>query len=178
MNERVIGVGECGLDYYRLLTNADTQKAVFIDQIKISRDLNLPLIVHSRQAEKDTIDIMKDYCDKNQHIHLHCFTDSINMADIMLNTFPNLYIGFTGVITFESAIHNRQLVKMVPINRLLLETDAPFMSPMPYRGNTCHCGYIPLIAETVGKVKDINIEQVLEITSNNTIQVYRLLNNC
>ena len=173
---KAIAVGECGLDYYRLLTPADIQKQVFIDQIKMSRDLNLPLIVHSRKAEQDTIDIMTQFCDKNQNIHLHCFTDSIQMADIMLNRFPNLCIGFTGVITFDSAKHNRELVEMVPLERILLETDSPYMAPKPYRG-TSHSGYIPIIAETVASVKDIeDVERVLEICSNNAIKLYKLPN--
>ena len=157
------------------MVDAETQKRVFIDQIHISRDFDLPLVVHSRQAEQDTIDILRNHCDRNQNIHLHCFTDSINMAHEMLTIFPNLYIGFTGVITFDTADHNRKLVGMVPLNRMLLETDSPFMAPVPYRGNRSHSGYIPLIAECVSKTKRLDdVELVLPTTYENTVKAYKL----
>eukprot|EP01083_Nonionella_stella_P106685 308147_1 len=174
IHQRVVGVGECGLDYYRMKCDKETQKRVFVDQIQIAMELKLPLVVHSRQAEQDTIDIMQAHCDKNHSIHLHCFTDSIQMAHVMLDSFPNLFIGVTGAVTFDSAVHLRELMQTLPLDRIILETDSPYMTPNPYRGTTCHSGYIPIIAETVAHTKDIETEYVLQRCYDNAIELYKL----
>merc|ERR1712176_2234 len=154
-NPKVVAVGECGLDFHYNRSPQDMQKKVFIEQIEIAKQLDMPLVIHSRKAERDTVEIMKQYCPKNKRIHLHCFTDSVEYAKVMLDAFPNLMIGFTGAITFKNANKNRETVRQVPLNRLLLETDGPYMSPMPYRGKVAHPGYIPLVAEVVAKMHGI-----------------------
>eukprot|EP01084_Bolivina_argentea_P300343 517870_1 len=119
---KIIAIGECGLDYSdERNATKDIQHKAFIEQIMLSVQLNLPLVVHSRQASNDTIDIMRKYCPKNKLIHLHCLTDSLEFAKTMLNDFPNLKIGFTGLILFKKVNELRNVVKNVPLNRILLE---------------------------------------------------------
>ena len=172
-NKKVVAVGECGLDYHYNKSPKDQQKKVFIEQIEISKQLNLPLVIHSREAERDTFEIMKKYCPKNKGIHLHCFTDSYKYGKQMIDEFINLKIGFTGCITFNKANKNRETVKLLPINKILLETDGPYMSPFPYRGKQSHPGYIPIIAQKIANIKNIdNVEMIIKQCRENAKQVY------
>jgi len=175
LNKRIVAVGECGLDFCKNLSERNNQIMVFIEQIKLSILYKLPLIIHTREAEKDTIEILKKYCEKTQKIHLHCFTDSIEMAKELMNFFPNLNIGVT---TFKKAIHNRKLIDVIPLNRLMLETDGPYMSPKPFRGKISHPGYIPIVAQTIAKIKfgreknNDDVEQVLIQCRKNVKFIY------
>eukprot|EP01083_Nonionella_stella_P310562 1103953_1 len=172
-NNKVVGVGECGLDFHYNRSPQDIQKRVFIEQIEISKQLDLPLVIHAREAERDTIEIMKKYCPKHKPIHLHCFTDSLEYGRVMLDSFPNLMIGFTGAITFKKAHHNRNTVRGIPLTRILLETDGPYMAPHPYRGQIAHPGFIPLIAEQIAKLHGVNdVNKVLRQCRLNAKKVY------
>ena len=113
-----MAVGECGLDFHYNKSPKDIQKKVFTEQIEISKQLDLPLVIHAREAENDTIEIMKRYCPSNKCVHLHCFTDSLKYVQIMMQEFPNLCIGFTGAITFKKANNNRNTVKNVSLDRI------------------------------------------------------------
>ena len=174
LNGKMVAVGECGLDYYRNTCDKMVQQQVFVEQIKLSQDLNLPLVVHTRQAEQDTIEIMKKYCNKNQKIHVHCFTDSSDMAQVLCEYFPNLMIGFTGIITFNKNNNQSNLANILDLDRILLETDGPFLSPKPYRGKCSHPGYIPIIAQCIANIKNIDIESVLKRTYNNCTYMYNI----
>mmetsp|Transcript_46481 Transcript_46481/g.74499 ORF Transcript_46481/g.74499 Transcript_46481/m.74499 type:complete len:458 (+) Transcript_46481:31-1404(+) len=172
-NHKVVAVGECGLDFHYNKSPQDVQKKVFVEQIEIAKQLDMPLVVHSRKAENDTIEIMKKYCPANKPIHLHCFTDSLEYGKIILTEFPNLCVGFTGSITFRNADKNRNTVKNIPLNRILLETDGPYMSPTPYYKKVSHPGYIPLIAEQVASLHGIrDVNKVLKQCRLNAKSVY------
>eukprot|EP01084_Bolivina_argentea_P044395 81694_1 len=165
---KIVAIGECGLDY-KDTTNPSKhiQHKVFIEQIELSVQLDLPLVIHSRGACNDTIDIMRKYCPKNKLIHLHCLTDSLQFAEAMLNDFPKLKIGFTGFILSKREKEIKNTVKHVPLNRILLETDAPWFS------SAMHPGTIPKIAKMVSKVHAINdVEKVLKQCRANTKDIY------
>ena len=131
-----------------------------------------PLVVHSREAESETLDILKRKIPKDHKIHIHCFTSSKAFAQDLIGYFPNLFIGFTGVITFASAQSTRDVVQIVPLERILLETDGPFMSPNGFRGYLSHPGFIPLVAKQIAEVKGIPVEKVLQKTRLNANLMY------
>jgi len=171
---KAVAVGEAGLDYHYESDPEvhEVQKKVFRTQMELSTALDLPLVIHTREAESDTLALMREHLPKCARVHVHCFTSSLEMASQLLADFPNLCIGFTGVITFKNAQEIRDVVKIVPLDRILLETDGPFMAPVPYRGKVAHPGHIPKIAAEVAKVKDIDYNEVLEITRQNANRMY------
>ncbi len=153
-------------------SDKEVQKKVFTRQIQKAVALKKPLVVHSRDAEQDTIEIMTKNIPKAHPIHLHCFTGSPEMALALLEAFPNLCIGFTGCITFQSAEDLRAVVKQIPLDRILLETDSPYMAPLPFRGHVCHPGMIPLVGNQVATIKGVTLEEVLDQTRKNAKRVY------
>mmetsp|Transcript_5089 Transcript_5089/g.8883 ORF Transcript_5089/g.8883 Transcript_5089/m.8883 type:complete len:340 (-) Transcript_5089:144-1163(-) len=173
-DRKSVAVGECGLDYYRSLSDPKVQQSVFRKQIRIARELNMPLVVHARDAEEDALDILVDELPSDWNIHLHCYTGTKETALKYLDAFPSLCIGFTGCITFKKSESIRDVVNAVPLDRILLETDAPYMSPVPLRGKACHANMTPLIAAAVSKIKDIPLTEVANVTSENCIRLYRL----
>ena len=183
-------IGECGLDYYVKTKEwgeeevetcpiewRNVQKKAFIEQIELSKSLGLALVIHARdsgsgECERDCLNILKTYASKGQKIHVHCFTGSIEFARELLSTFENLRIGFTGVCTFKNAKKIRDVIEIVPLNRLLLETDGPYMSPSPFRGRVCEPSMIPKIAEEIARVKNVQIEDVFLACRENTRDTY------
>ena len=171
---------------------ADVQRAVFARQIQRAVECKKPLIVHTRDAEDDTLRIMRAHCPVDMRIHVHCFTGSAKMAHTLLGTFANLKIGFTGAITFPKAVAERELIKELPLDvrprvcwvrlliiiiarllqRILLETDSPYMAPVPFRGRVSHPGLIPLVAECIADTKGVTIGAVIEQTRKNVTAVY------
>lgn len=143
-----------------------------------------PIVIHTREAEEDTLEIMHEIVPIDWPIHVHCFTSSLPFGQKLLGHWKNLYIGFTGshvcvrtthftgVITFHSAKELHKTVQEIPLNKIVLETDAPFMAPIPHRGKICHSGYIPHIAEKISTLKNVPIETVYNITRENTKQLY------
>eukprot|EP01126_Amoeba_proteus_P016755 TRINITY_DN1785_c0_g3_i2.p1 TRINITY_DN1785_c0_g3~~TRINITY_DN1785_c0_g3_i2.p1 ORF type:complete len:298 (+),score=57.33 TRINITY_DN1785_c0_g3_i2:114-896(+) len=133
---KCVALGECGLDYVRHLDKCDTkiQKAVFIKQIQLAIKHEKPIVIHSREADEDLLAILGEYIPKNWKIHLHCWTGkNWKIAQHLLNEFPNLFFGFTGVITFPNCNYLREIVRQIPLNRILLETDGPYMAPEGFR---------------------------------------------
>eukprot|EP01089_Gocevia_fonbrunei_P020449 TRINITY_DN7633_c0_g1_i2.p1 TRINITY_DN7633_c0_g1~~TRINITY_DN7633_c0_g1_i2.p1 ORF type:complete len:194 (+),score=29.73 TRINITY_DN7633_c0_g1_i2:41-583(+) len=171
-NAKVVAWGEIGLDYHYDLSDRETQKKVFSQQISKAIELKKPLVIHTREAEEDTYTIMKELVPKDWNIHIHCFTSSKPFAEKLLSEWDNLFIGFTGVITFGTAQNVRDVCKIVPLDRFLLETDGPYMAPTPFRGKTCHSGHIPYIAKKIAEVKEIPIEKVFEEALKNTKRMY------
>eukprot|EP00005_Dracoamoeba_jomungandri_P009612 CAMPEP_0174266930 /NCGR_PEP_ID=MMETSP0439-20130205/31913_1 /TAXON_ID=0 /ORGANISM="Stereomyxa ramosa, Strain Chinc5" /LENGTH=293 /DNA_ID=CAMNT_0015354185 /DNA_START=57 /DNA_END=935 /DNA_ORIENTATION=+ len=145
--------GEIGLDYFYNLSDQDTQKRVFKRQLEKAVECKKPIVIHTREAESDTLAFLREIVPKDWRIHIHCFTSSLSLAETLLAEWPNLCIGFTGVVTFKNSEAIREVVGAVPIERMLLETDGPFMAPMPFRGQTCHSGHIPYTAMTIASVK-------------------------
>jgi len=137
------------------------------------------LVIHTREAEADTFQILKDMVPSEYPIHVHCFTYSKEFAERLLANWSRLFIGFTGVITFPSAqkdlVHKLLDTNLVPLERILLETDGPFMAPVPMRGKVCHSGYIPYIAEFLADRKGVTVSEVYRITTQNAKNVFGLV---
>eukprot|EP00183_Erythrolobus_madagascarensis_P005171 CAMPEP_0185856432 /NCGR_PEP_ID=MMETSP1354-20130828/28989_1 /TAXON_ID=708628 /ORGANISM="Erythrolobus madagascarensis, Strain CCMP3276" /LENGTH=313 /DNA_ID=CAMNT_0028558679 /DNA_START=236 /DNA_END=1180 /DNA_ORIENTATION=- len=173
-DEKSVAVGECGLDFYRNLSDADVQTSVFVKQIRIARELNLPLVIHARDAEQRALEVLSQELPGDWPIHLHCYTGPVDVAQSYLKRFDSLCIGFTGCITFKKSDAIRDVVAVVPLERMLLETDAPYMAPIPFRGKVCHAGMTPLVAAKVAEIKDVSVEKVASTTSANCERLYRL----
>lgn len=178
--DKVVAWGECGLDYYDKDAKGQVddhgvrtlQRQVFARQMDLAVSLNRPLVVHTRYAEEDTLELLKKHMPHLHKIHVHCFTSSLSLASALLDNFPNLHIGFTGVVTFKnsSALHN--VVEQVPLERILLETDGPWMAPVPFRGRVSHPGYVAYVADTIAKLKGVPLQEVFATCRNNTRFVY------
>ncbi len=165
--DKVVAIGEIGLDYYWNKENKDTQKSGFTSQLDLAKELNLPVIIHDRDAHGDTLEILKEY--KPIGV-LHCFSGSVEMAQEIINL--GMYIGIGGVVTFKNAKNLPDVIKAVPMERILLETDAPYLAPEPFRGKRNNSALIPFIAEKIGDIKGISKEEVLKITRENAYRLF------
>lgn len=167
-SKKVIGIGEIGLDYHYDDINKDKQKQIFEMQLKIAEKLSLPVVIHSRDATFDTIEILKKYKVKGI---IHCFSGSLETANIYIGMGYKLGIG--GVLTFKNSKLG-EVVKEVSLNSIVLETDSPYLTPDPYRGKTNSSKYIPLIAEKLSQIKDVTINEVAKITTKNCYDLFDL----
>jgi len=165
---KVIAIGEVGLDYYRNLSPKEEQKEVFKKFLTLAEELNLPLIIHAREADNDTLAILKEY--KPKKAVLHCFSASEEMLREALAM--GYYISYTCAVTFKNADNLRQLVKATPIERMFLETDAPYMAPQKFRGLRCEPAYVAILAEEIARIKGLSVEDVSRITSLNAAQFF------
>ena len=170
-NKKIIGIGEIGLDYYWDKSFNDLQKEVFIKQIKLANELNLPISIHDREAHKDTYDILKEY-NKNSQIIMHCFSGSVEFAKECVK--EGWYIALGGVVTFKNAIKMKEVAKNIPIENLLLETDAPYLTPVPYRGKTNQPAYVKYVAEEIARLRDTSFEEIDRITTQNAERVFNI----
>jgi len=166
--DKVVGLGEIGLDYYYVQDNKDVQKELFEKQLKIAEKLNLPIVVHSREATKDTIDILKKY---NLKGIIHCFSGSVESANDYVSM--GYKIGIGGVVTFKNS-NLFKVVESIGVENIVLETDAPYLAPVPFRGKQNSSKYIPYIAERIAEILNIDVEKVAEITTNNAIELFDL----
>ena len=164
-NPKVIAIGETGLDYHYSVEHKVAQQASFITQIEIAKSARKPLIIHTRDARQDTINILTHENARDAGGILHCFTESWEMAKKGLDL--GFYISFSGIITFKSAAELRDVVAKTPIEQMLIETDAPYLTPVPYRGKANHPGFVPYVAKMISEIKNIPIEEVARITSQN-----------
>ncbi len=171
-NNRVVAFGETGLDFYRNDAPQVSQKEAFRHQTRLARELTLPLIVHSREAYKEVLEIMDE--EEVPKAVFHCFSGGDKVANECLAR--NYYISVAGPITFQNAARLREVIKDVPLDRILLETDSPFLAPQPYRGKTNEPAYLPLIAKVVAEVKEISEEEVKKITTGNAFTFFGLNN--
>jgi TatD DNase family protein len=169
---KVVAWGECGLDYYYNHSAKEAQRSCFIDQINLAVKYNKPLVVHTREAEEDTLEIMFKHVPKEHFIHIHCCTSSVKMVKPLLDHFPNLFVGFTGCITFKNNEQIIESLSAVPVHRLLLETDGPYMAPIPFRGAVAHSGMIPFIAIRMAEVKEVSLEDLMTQVRKNTKAIY------
>ena len=165
---KVVGIGEIGLDYYWDKSNIDLQKEIFIKQIELANELNLPLNIHDRDAHKDTFDILKEH-NKNCTGIMHCFSGSPEFAVECLK--EGWYIALGGVVTFKNAKKMKDVAKIVPLEKLLLETDAPYLTPVPYRGEENQPAYVKFTAEEIAKLKGISFEETAQTTSANAEKI-------
>lgn len=171
-NKKIIGIGEIGLDYYWDKTFIDLQKEIFIKQIKLANELNLPINVHDREAHKDTFDIIKEYNDQSKSkVILHCFSGSLEFANECIK--EGWFISLGGVVTFKNAKKMKEVAQNIDENFLLLETDAPYLTPHPYRGTTNQPAYTRLVAEEIARLRESSTEHIMETTTNNAYKVFK-----
>jgi TatD DNase family protein len=173
MNQgKVVAWGEIGLDYHYDYSPRDIQKEIFKKQLIQGLSMNKPCIIHTREADDDTLDILSSTLTSEDRLHIHCFTGTRDFAQQLLALPAQIYFGFTGVITFKSAQSICEALESIPLERLLLETDSPFMAPIPFRGKLCHPGHIPMIAQKMAEVKGIELEEIFHSTRKNTKTLY------
>lgn len=168
---KIVGIGEIGLDYYWDKSFNDLQKEVFIKQIKLANELNFPISVHDREAHKDSFDILTEF-NKNSIVIMHCFSGSVEFMHECVK--QGWYIAIGGVVTFKNAIKMKEVAKEVPIDKLLIETDAPYLTPVPYRGKTNQPAYIKYVAEEIANLRNTSFEEINEQTTKNAKLVFKI----
>ena len=171
LQEKVVAVGEIGLDYYWDNVPADVQKKWFIRQLELAKELDLPVIIHSRDAAEDTLNIMKRYDGKLRGV-IHCFSYSKEMAREYVKM--GFYIGIGGVVTFKNGKKTKAVVSDIPMDRILLETDCPYLAPEPYRGKRNSSLYLPEIAQTIAEIKGMTYEEVVNQTRENAKTLFQI----
>jgi len=167
---KVVGIGETGLDYYYDNSPREQQKLVFCQHLELAKRLDLPVVVHSRDAAKDTLDILKEHA-KNRCV-LHCYSGSLETAEIYLDM--GHYISFAGPITFKNANKIRRVAANIPLDRLFIETDCPYLAPVPKRGNPNEPAWVVYVAEKLAELHDITIDEIKTITMENTRRFFRI----
>lgn len=170
-NKKIIGIGEIGLDYHWEKDKKEAQKNLFEQQLKLAEELNLPVVIHSRDATEDTIQILKKYKVKGT---IHCFSGSKETAEIYIKMGYKLGIG--GVVTFKNS-KLKDVIKELPLHTIVLETDSPYLAPTPYRGEKNEPKYIPIIAEEISRIKQADKQEVESITTKNVYELYQLTKN-
>ncbi|QIQ21203.1 YchF/TatD family DNA exonuclease [Zophobihabitans entericus] len=166
----VVGLGETGLDYYYQKDNMATQQEVFREHIRLGRELNKPVIIHTREAKDDTLAIIKE--ENISSGVLHCFTEDLDMAKKLLDL--GLYISFSGIVTFRNAERLREVARYVPLDRMLIETDSPYLAPVPYRGKENHPAYVRAVAEYLAVLKNVSVVELASQTTDNFSQLFNV----
>lgn len=173
--EKVKAIGEIGLDYHWNEPEKDIQKFWFRRQLQLAREANLPVIIHSREAALDTFQIMKEEKADELKGVIHCFSYTKETARDYLNW--DYYFGIGGVVTFQNAKKLKEAVEYIPIENIVLETDSPYLAPVPYRGKRNSSLNLPIIAQAVADIKKLDVEKVMEITTKNAVKLYNLTLN-
>lgn len=170
-NSKVLAIGEIGLDYYWNQDNKDLQKKAFIEQIKIANELNLPIVIHTREAVMDTIDILKNYKVIKKGV-FHCCPLNRELVKEALKL--DFYISFAGPVTFKNSKNADEIVNMIPEDRILIETDSPYLSPEPLRGKRNDSSNVKYIAQKIADFRKVPLERIAEVTYKNAIKIYNL----
>lgn len=168
-DKKCVAIGEIGLDYHWMSSTKEIQQEFFRAQIQLAKELDLPVIVHDREAHGDTLDILKETKPKGV---VHCFSGSKEMAKEIIRL--GMYIGLNGVVTFSNAKKSLEVAKEIPIERLVLETDCPYLAPTPLRGKRNNSAYIAYTAQKIAEILDIDTQKLLNITENNAKKLYNL----
>ncbi len=171
-NNKIIGIGETGLDYYYQNSDKSIQKEKFVEHIEAAIELDLPIIVHTREAEDDTFNILNDFSSKNLKILMHCFTGSEKFSKKLLDM--GAYISLSGIITFNKAASLKITASKIPLDRLLIETDSPFLAPIPKRGSNNEPSFIKYTAKKLAEIKNITFQELIDYTSKNFIKLFSL----
>ncbi len=171
---KIVAIGEIGLDYYWEKDEASQQRQRywFCRQMELARDTGLPVIIHSREAAKDTLKLMQGIHSEQIPGVIHCFSYSLEMAEIYLNM--GYYIGIGGVVTFRNAKKLKEIAAQIPLERILLETDAPYLAPEPKRGKRNSSLNLPYVAEEIARLRNITAEEVIEATAANARRLFRM----
>lgn len=170
--DKILAIGEIGLDYHYDNIDKANQKKWFIRQLEVAKQQNLPVVIHSRDAAKDTLDIMKAEYDGDKGGVIHCFSYGVEMAKEYLNR--GYFIGVGGVVTFKNGKKIKEVVEYAPLDRIVLETDAPYLAPTPFRGKRNCSLYLTYVAEEIAAIKRVSVEEVYEVTYKNAKSLYRL----
>lgn len=173
MEEKIVAVGEIGLDYYWEEPDHETQKKWFVRQLALAEKVKLPIIIHSREAARDTLDIMKAEQAGKLGGVIHCFSYSKEMAREYLNM--GFYLGIGGVVTFKNAKKLKEVVEYMPMEQMVLETDCPYLAPVPNRGRRNSSFNLPYVVREISQIKNLPAEQIIQITSENAKRLYGLL---
>jgi TatD DNase family protein len=172
-DEKVRAYGEIGLDFYRNLSPRDVQLKRFREQIVLAKELRLPIVVHDREAHEETLEVLKSGRAEECGGIIHCFSGDYEMAKECIEM--GFYISIPGTITFKNTAAFQQIVKHLPLESLLIETDAPFLAPVPFRGKRNEPSYVRYTAQKVAEIKKVSFEKVGEVTTENALRVYSLL---
>lgn len=170
---KVIAIGETGLDYYYSADTQEIQRQSFVDHIKVANELSKPLIIHTRDAKEDTLNLLKTHKDDSTIGVLHCFTETLDMAQAAIEM--GFYISISGIVTFHSADALREVVKAIPLDRLLIETDSPWLAPVPHRGKQNQPGYVVEVAEFIAQLKGVTVDELARITTDNFYRLFSLI---
>jgi len=170
--ERVVAIGETGLDYFHQPSAPDWQRRRFVTHIQAARECGLPLVVHTRDAREDTLELLRRHDAGKVGGVLHCFTEDWDMAQAAIDI--GFYISISGIVTFHQAQNVRDVAKRVPLERLLIETDAPWLSPAPFRGKPNHPGRVRLVAEKLAEIRAESVESIAGATYDNANRLFRL----
>ena len=171
-NGKVKAYGEIGLDFFRNLSPRDIQLKRFREQIGLAKELGLPIAVHDREAHQETLEILKSEKAEECGGIIHCFSGDYEMAKVCIGM--GFYISVPGSITFKNAESFREIIKRIPLESLLVETDAPFLTPEPFRGKRNEPSYVRYTAQKVAEIKKVSLEKVAEVTTENALRVYRM----
>lgn len=168
-NPKVVAIGEIGLDYYWDKSFVELQKEVFIKQIKLANKLNLPIVVHDREAHKDCFDILKDN-NISSKVLFHCFSGSVEFMRECVK--EGWFIALGGVVTFKNAIKMKEVAREIPLDKLVLETDSPYLTPVPYRGKENKPAYVKYVANEIANLRNMPVEDIIDITTTNAEEFF------
>lgn len=170
-HDKVIAIGETGLDYFRLKGDLEWQRDRFRTHIRAATIAKKPLIIHTRNAVDDTLRIMREEGVERVGGVMHCFTESLDMAVAAIEL--GFYISFSGIVTFKNAIQLKEVARQIPLNRILIETDSPYLSPVPFRGKTNQPAYVKYVGEEISNLRGISFEEVAEATTANFFKLFK-----
>jgi TatD DNase family protein len=168
---RVVAVGETGLDYYRLTGDLEWQRERFRRHIRAAKEVGKPLIIHTREAAADTLRLMREEGASEIGGVMHCFTETAEVAQAAMDM--NFLISFSGIVTFKNAVSLKDVARLVPLDRMLIETDSPYLAPVPYRGKTNQPAYVRFVAEEIGRLKGVPMEAVAKATTANFFSLFK-----
>ena len=171
-HDKIIAIGEIGLDFFRNRSTRKNQIEVFTQQLAIAISLNLPVVIHDREAHTETVNILSSFKRNELRGVIHCFSGDCKLAKTFINM--GYYISIPGTVTFNNASQTQDVVRRIPLNRLLLETDAPFLTPIPYRGKRNEPSYIIHTAQKIAKLRGISFEEISYQTSKNVCELFNL----
>ena len=170
-NAKVVAIGETGLDYFRLKGDLEWQRERFRTHIRAAIATGKPLIIHTRSASEDTLRIMREEGAKKVGGVMHCFTESQAVAEAAMAL--GFYISFSGIVTFKSAKELKEVARVVPLDKMLIETDSPYLAPVPYRGKVNEPAYVVHVAEEIARLKGITVQEIAQATTNNFFRLFQ-----
>ncbi len=171
-NDKIVAIGEIGLDYYYLYSDIETQKEWFGRQIDLAAELDLPILIHDRDAHGDTLKILKEHQTDRLRGILHCYSGSLEMAKELIQM--GLYISFAGPVVFPKSTKLKEVARELPLDRILVETDSPYLTPPPFRGRRNDPSKVRYVAEEIARLKELPVETVIEATRRNALAIYQI----